>query len=372
MGLGTGAFDYFESQKKLDEITKMQKAIKLTRIDGLNLTALEYSLLLFTLAKENKIKVDYYSRGGIVEELENKFASWLGKERAIFMPTGTLANHIAIHKLAGEKRRVIVQAESHVYNDCGDCVQNLSGINMIPIGYQKATFTRDDIKKELARSAAGRVETKIGAISIESPVRRKNGEIFSFDEMKKISDFARNKGIKLHLDGARLFIASAHTGIRPSGYADLFDTVYISLYKCFNASFGAILAGPRRIIEGLFHVRRFFGGGLLHVWPAAAVALQYVDSYIEEYSNSLNMAENFFKLIQKNGAFKVERIPNGTNVVKLYVKGTDLFKFRRKLHDENIYLPMPQKNWNGFVIKINPTLNRTNAQRLAEALIKAL
>ncbi len=96
--------------------------------DGLHLSPSEYAALLMQMADEGKIKPDNYSNGGVVEELEAAFVRWLGKESAVFMPTGTLANHIAMRKLAGQRRRAIVQEVSHIYNDSGDCCQTLSGL----------------------------------------------------------------------------------------------------------------------------------------------------------------------------------------------------------------------------------------------------
>ena len=90
----------------------------------------------------------------------------------------------------------------------------------------------------LERTASGRVAAQVGAISIESPVRRLHGETFDFGEMQRISGEARKRGIGLHLDGARLFIASAYSGRAPAEYAALFDTVYVSLWKSFNAASG--------------------------------------------------------------------------------------------------------------------------------------
>jgi len=138
---------------------------------------------------------------------------------------------------------------------------------LIPLGPERATFTLAEVKAEVARAEEGRVSTPVGVISIESPVRRVLGEVFDFAEMQRIAAFARGSGIGLHLDGARLFLASAYTGIAPARYAALFDTVYVSLYKYFNAASGAVLAGPRQLLENLCHQRRMFGGGLRQSWP---------------------------------------------------------------------------------------------------------
>ena len=132
------------TRNKSDDLKRLRQAVNFIW-DGEFLTPLEYSHLLMKLADEGKIIPDYYSNGGVVEALENKFAQWLGKERAVFMPTGTLANHIALRKLAGGKRRVLVQAESHIYNDSGDCTQTLSNLHLIPLGKGSVQFSLEDV-----------------------------------------------------------------------------------------------------------------------------------------------------------------------------------------------------------------------------------
>src|SRR6266545_3293489 len=89
--------------------------------DGIHLTPAEYAQLLATLASKGDLAPDSYSLGGVVEQLETRMAALLGKETAVWLPTGTLANHLAVRLLAGNRRRVLVQAESHLFNDCGDC-----------------------------------------------------------------------------------------------------------------------------------------------------------------------------------------------------------------------------------------------------------
>ena len=92
------------------------------------------------------LKADAYSLGGTVGQLERKCAEMLGKAAAVFMPTGTLANHLAIRKLCGVKSRAIVQEQSHLYNDSGDCVTRLSNINLIPLAKGCPYFTLETLK----------------------------------------------------------------------------------------------------------------------------------------------------------------------------------------------------------------------------------
>src|SRR5438270_13390696 len=138
------------------------------RSAGLALSPAEYAGLLVRLADERAIAADEFSREGVVLELEQRMAALLGKEMALFLPSGTLANHLALRVLATRGRRVLVQRESHIYNDTGDCTQELSGLTLIPLAPQRATFTLAEVEEELARLSEARVSTAIAAISIES------------------------------------------------------------------------------------------------------------------------------------------------------------------------------------------------------------
>jgi threonine aldolase len=348
-----------------------KEKVNFTR-DGLDLTVREYANLLTQIDVKDKIEPDYYSNGGVVEELEKRMAKILGKESAVFMPTGTLANHIAIRKLAGEKRKVIVQAESHIYRDSGDCANTLSGLNLIPLAQGRKDYNLSEVEEVVRRTAANRVNAEIGVISIESPVRRHNNQMFDFNEMQKISEFARNKEIKMHLDGARLFNACVHLDKTAAEISGLFDTVYVSLYKNFNAASGAILAGSKEFTKDLFHTRRMFGGGMPQVWPFAAVALNYLDGFIESYQKSQERADAFFNLIQKNGKVKVAKLPNGTNVVKLNVAGISPEKLKDTMEKQNIYIPVGNKETGDIFIKINPSILRKSVEKLAESFNRAI
>jgi len=338
--------------------------------DGLYHSPLEYASLLMKLADEGKIKEDYYSNDGVVAELENRFAKLLGKESAIFMPTGTLANHMAVRKLAAGNRRVIVQEQSHLFNDSGDCSQTLSGLTLIPLGENKVSFSLQDVEKVLQKSAKARVETKVGVISIETPVRRQQDRMFSFEEMKTITDFAHNHQIKTHLDGARLFVQAVHTNNDPAAFGDMFDTVYTSLWKCFNAASGAILAGPKSFTENMFHERRMFGGSLPYAWPYAAVALHYADLFIPEYKKAWANAEKFFAAIQKDERCSIVKLENGSHIVRLNIKNTNLVKLKEALEKKNILLNIPDVN--GFLFKVNPSINYYSAEELADKFLTAM
>jgi threonine aldolase len=338
--------------------------------DGIPHTPGEYAQLLATLANAGNLAVDDYSRGGVVEQLENRMAALLGKEAAVWLPTGTLANHLAVRLLAGNRRRVLVQAESHLFNDCGDCAQTLSGLHLVPLAPGRATFTLEEVERAAYDASLGRVETPIGAIQIETPVRRRHGERFDFEEMKKVAAWARAHNVGLHLDGARLFLESAYAARPVKEYAALCDTVYISMYKYFNAASGAVLAGPKALLAGLYHTRRMFGGGLPQVWPFAAVALHYLDGFEARFRAARDAAERVIAALGKDSNFGLERIPNGTNIFRLRVFGVNAPVYQHRLDNAGISAGNPTGDW--FHIQVNETWTRRPAMEIAESFRGAL
>jgi threonine aldolase len=340
--------------------------------DGLPLTPLEYSQLLVQISNQPGIRSDSYLAGGSVQELETAFAKMLGKERGVFVPTGTLANHLALRVLSEGKSRVLVQSESHIYCDSLDCVETLSHLKMVPLAENRATFTLKEVEAAVQKAANGPFPLRVGAISIECPVRRQQGRVFNQDEMVRISRFAREHDIKMHLDGARLFIASAYTGITPAEYASLFDTVYISLYKYFNAATGAVLAGPAGVIERVAHARKLFGGGLLHAWPYTAVALYYADGFSERFRKAVAAARVLFDTLQKTSGFRLETVPEGTNICRLHLPTTDGARYAKNLKEKGILILPPRKNSAEILLYVNESLNRRSPEQLARAFVEAL
>ncbi len=126
--------------------------------DGTGITPREYAALLNRLCQEKDVVDDNYLLGGEVEEFERHWAKLLGKETAVFMPSGTLANQLALRALAGTRRRVIVPEMSHIYNDTGDACQTLNGQTLMPLAAGRATFTRGRCRggADADRGRAGR------------------------------------------------------------------------------------------------------------------------------------------------------------------------------------------------------------------------
>ncbi len=343
--------------KEAQDVDQLQGVVKLWG-DGQSLTPAEYCDVLAQIDSDRGIEADYYSNGGVVEELESRMAQLLGKERAVFLATGTLANHLAVRIQADGRTRALVPEESHIYRDSGDCAQVLSQLNLIPMVSSDGTFTLDDVQRALNSADVGRVQTGVGVITIESPIRRRLGKLFDYEEMRRICAFARSERIATHLDGARIFMASGYTGISPSEYASHFDTAYVSMWKYFNASSGAILAGPRALLDDLYHARRMFGGALPGAWPLAAVALHYVDGFEDRFAAGVAAGRELKPALNAIPGLRVEEIPNGSNICKLHVDAGDLDQLRENLRARGIQLSSPNPNFRGFALMVNETLTR--------------
>jgi threonine aldolase len=339
--------------------------------DGLMFSPPEYAKLLGELAAKGSAERDTYCQGGAVVALEKRMAALLGKEAAMFFPTGTMANHVALRSLAGDNRRVLLPRESHTYNDEGDGPQLISGLNLVPLASGRATFTLEEAQAEIKHFEGGYRAVPVGAIAIESPVRRRFGETFDFEEMKRISAFARANKIGMHLDGARLLLAPPYSHIAPAQYAALFDTVYVSLYKYLGAPAGAVLSGPKKLLDAMVPVRHQLGGMVFAAWTSASIALHMLDGFEDRFARAVANSEEFLKHVAKDNRVSVERIPNGTNIAKLHLAaGVEGEALQKHLEAGGIRIRKPERGV--LQVQANESLLRRPGAEVAEQFVKAL
>ena len=286
--------------------------------EGVGLTPKQMGARLAELTASGDVKSDYYGDGGPVTELETALAGLLGKERAVMMPTGTLANMLAMRLMAdGPGPRVLVHRDSHLFNDAGENI-TLAGKTMVPLVSKGASYSVDQVEAEIARTRSARVQASVGAIAIETPNRRHANRMFDPAERQSIEALARAEGVPLFLDAARIFIEAEWTERSPAEIAAPYDFVYVSLYKYLTAPFGAVLLGPSDKLEGLFHERRRFGGGLWQMWPAAILALDALHKQQAEWQAARLAGESVFAALAKRG-LDVERFELGSNGVAIAV-----------------------------------------------------
>jgi threonine aldolase len=312
---------------------------------------------------------DRYGTGGAVEALEKKFAQITGKERAIFMPSGTMANQMAIAVLSGENTKVFVQDTSHVYRDEADAAQSVFQKRLMPLAKGEFFFTAQQLQNAIESLSSEEVfKSGIGAVSIENPVRRTDGRMVPLEEIRKVSAYCKSNNLKLHLDGARIYIASAWSGIPVKEYASYFDTVYISLYKYLGASAGAVLCGEKAVIDKMPHLMKIHGGSMYGNWTNAAMALYRLEQIEARFKDVVKRSNELVAGLNKLSGVNLRALEGGTNIYNLELaKGIDGKKLQESLNKEyNIRIAgFNEKNATRL------TMNETLLYQSAEFVIRS-
>ena len=322
------------------------------------------------------IAPDSYSLGGTVEEMEGVMAEALGKEAAIFLPTGTLANHMAIRRHCGTRGQALVPEQSHVYRDTGDGLARLSGIQLVPLAPDRPGPTAAEVAAALDRVATDRVRSEAGAVVLESPVRRQMGRVIAYEEMKEITALCRERGVPTHLDAARLYMMAAATGVAVRAYSALFDTVYVSVCKYLGATFGAILAGSREFVDGLYHERRMFGGSLPSAWMAAALVLDGLPGFEARFGEAMGQARKLFARLNEVEGVSVHALPDGSNIFPMRMSGrlgqVGRARLVERLRERGIVVPAEGGSEDVVPLTINTTILRKSLEELVSDFQGAL
>ncbi|MFI5931749.1 threonine aldolase family protein [Actinoplanes sp. NPDC051494] len=218
---------------------------------------------------------DVYGDGGVVTRLEQRTAEILGKPAAVFLPSGTMAQPatLRVHADRRTSRTVVWHPYSHLERHELQAYQRLHQLVGRSTGELDRLLTLADLEK---------VAEPIAALLLELPQRDLGGQIPTWDDLVAQTGWARDRGAATHLDGARLWEASAGYGRSPAEVAALFDTVYVSFYKGVGALPGCCVAGSDDDIAQVREWRSRLGGTLYAMWPAASSALGLLDATLAE------------------------------------------------------------------------------------------
>jgi threonine aldolase len=333
----------------------------------------EFIQKLDLINRTTSIGRDSFGEGGTIEKLTTRFAEITAKEAGVYVTSGTMANQLAISELSGSNSKVFVQDISHVHRDEADAAQTIFHHRLIPLAPGKAFFTLAELQDAIKYYQDSEAfETGIGVVSIETPVRRTDNTLFPIAEIRKISEFCRANSIRLHLDGARLHIASAYTGISVREFSSYFDTVYMCLYKYLGATSGAVLCGEKELVSRIPHLVKVHGGSLFTSWPNAAMALYHLEGIDARLQLAVKKSNELFSLLKQFPEIEIEALPNGTNARLLRVSGNlDLTKFKDSLRNDFITTGVPQAD-GAIRMKVNETLLLQDNASILEAFRKAV
>jgi threonine aldolase len=230
--------------------------------------------------------------------LEAETAAILGKEAAVFTPSGTMANQMAIRAHTEPGDEILVEANAHLYYYEGGAPAALAGVMCRCLPGIRGIFTGADIEAALRPSDQHFPKTKL--VCMENTHNRGGGSIWPLEQIKEAAAMARQHGLKLHLDGARLWNASVATGVPERHYADYFDSVNVCFSKGLGAPVGSALAGTKEFIARARRFRKMFGGGMRQVGIIAAGALYALRRHrkrlAEDHANAKALALGLARL----------------------------------------------------------------------------
>ncbi|KNH35725.1 threonine aldolase family protein [Exiguobacterium acetylicum] len=212
---------------------------------------------------------DIYGNGELIKTFERKMVDLLGHDDAVFFPSGTMAQQIALRIWSDEQdnRKVAYHPLCHLEIHEQDGLKKLHGIEPILVGEADRMMTIDDVK----------ALPEVSCLLLELPQRELGGLLPSREELEVICAYARDRGIRLHLDGARLLEVLPYYEAEAKDIAQLFDSVYVSFYKGLGGVAGAILAGPETFCQEARIWKRRYGGDLISLYPYILSADHYYE-----------------------------------------------------------------------------------------------
>lgn len=255
-----------------------------------------------------------------VDRLVERCADLLGKEAAVFVPSGTMANIMATLTLCRPGDELVAHEQSHVLNFEGANASALAGVATRALRGARGIFTAGEFRGALRKP--DRHLPRSGLVVIEQTTNLGGGAIWSPDEISAISALAREAGVPMHMDGARLMNASVASGISPADFASFADSVYLDFTKGLGAPFGAVLAGDKAMIDAAWRWKQRLGGSMRQAGVMAAACLYALDNNVDRLALDHDNARELAKGLAELPGIEVQ--PVETNMVFLDVAGTGL------------------------------------------------
>ncbi|MEI8133976.1 MAG: GntG family PLP-dependent aldolase [bacterium] len=239
---------------------------------------------------------DVYGEDPTVNQLQNEVAELLGKEAALYCPSGCMTNQLAVNVLTQAGDEVILEADSHIFTYETTAASFLSRIQLHPVKAEARGILGVENVAEAVREKAYWMPVS-RLLVIENTHNRAGGTIYSLDQVRSLSDFAKSQGMSVHLDGARLWNACAARGVSPKEYAQYFDTVSICFSKGLGAPVGSAICGSREVITKAHRMRKIWGGGMRQAGIIAAGALYALRNNRDRIGEDNQKAHRFAEIV---------------------------------------------------------------------------
>ncbi len=279
---------------------------------------------------------DIFGEDPTVNKLQAQCAELTGKEAALFVTSGCMANQLAIKSHTNPGDEVIVEFNSHIMNYETAAPAVISRVQLMPIMGVNGVMKVEDIKKHIRPKEY--YFPKTGLISLENTHNRAGGIIQPIENIKQITDLAKESKIKTHLDGARIFNACVETGISVKEYASYFDSISFCFSKGLGAPIGSILCGDKEFIQTAHKWRKILGGGMRQVGVIAAAALFALNNNVERLKEDHKKAKYFAEKISQIKEIKIDLNTVQTNIVIFSNSKYEKQEFISKLKEKGLLI----------------------------------
>ncbi|MCH7413748.1 beta-eliminating lyase-related protein [Belliella sp. R4-6] len=276
---------------------------------------------------------DVFGEDPTVNTLEQKLADMFGMEAGLFCPSGTMTNQIAIRLHTGLQTEVICHKYSHIYLYEGGGIMSNSHASVKLLDGAYGKISPQDILDSINPDDVHAAETTL--ISLENTMNKGGGSIYTLEEIKPIKSICDQHGLKLHLDGARLFNALVETNESPKDWGAMFDTISICLSKGLGCPVGSVLLGTKADIKRARKVRKAFGGGMRQAGFLAAAAIFALEHHVDRLREDHMRARELGKMLEGHALIS-EVFPVMTNIVIAKLSGITPADMLQKLEEKGI------------------------------------
>jgi len=261
----------------------------------------------------SKLGDDVFGEDELTKEFEQEVADLLGKEAGLFVPSGTMANQLAIKVSTQEGDEVICETGAHIANYETAAPAMLSRVQLKTLEGEHGILKAEQIQEAIRPSADWYPRTSL--VALENTHNRAGGTLYPISEIERIAELCQSRGLQLHLDGARLWNACLATGIAPKAYAEYFDTVSVSFSKGLGAPVGSMLVGSASAIAKARRFRKMWGGGMRQVGVLAAMARYALHHHYERLAEDHAHAKALAQAFCANPKFRLDLALVQTNIV---------------------------------------------------------
>ncbi len=258
---------------------------------------------------------DVFHEDPTVAALERRLADMLGKEAAVYVPSGTMSNQIGVRVHCAPGDEFICEAGCHIYMYEQAGYAQLSGVACRTLDGKFGVLGLDQIKAAVRPDDDNEHQPRTRLVCLENTHNRGAGRIQPYDTVVEICEWAHAHGLLTHLDGARLFNAVVATGIAAERWAQHFDTVSVCFSKGLGAPIGSALAGPQEAIHRARRHRKLFGGGMRQAGVIAAAALYALDHHIDRLAEDHDNARRLGDAIRQMEGLRLVPDEIDTNIV---------------------------------------------------------